>query len=158
MSSQILRPYESANAHTIALERLKHEIKFPPFHSLFSPQVISVDPESGVVTLLLPYQPNFRRAPEVDDIHGGVIAAVIDMAAHAAIAVHIGRMAPTIDLRIDYLRPVPGVDLTITAQILRVGRLIGRADVEINTGPGTALLAVGRGTFSTSIAANANHQ
>ena len=105
------------------------------------------------MTLLLPYQPSFRRAPDVDDIHGGVIAAVIDMAAHAAIAVQIGHMAPTIDLRIDYLRPVPGVDLTFTARTLRVGRSIGRADVEVNTGYGTALLAVGRGSFSTFNAA-----
>jgi acyl-coenzyme A thioesterase PaaI-like protein len=134
MSKQTGRPDEAVNAHTIALERLKHELTFPPFHALFSPQVISVDPVSGVVTLLLPYRPSFRRSPDVDDIHGGVIAAV---------------MAPTIDLRIDYLRPVPGVDLTITARTLRVGRSIGRADVEVNTGPGTALLAVGRGSFST---------
>ena len=153
MSEQTGRPNEAVNAHTIALERLKHELTFPPFHSLFLPQVISVDPESGVVTLLLPYQPSFRRAPDVDDIHGGVIAAVIDLAAHAAIAVQIGHMAPTMDLRIDYLRPVPGVDLTFTARTLRVGRSIGRADVEVNTGYGTALLAVGRGSFSTFNAA-----
>ncbi|MDO9279478.1 MAG: PaaI family thioesterase [Polaromonas sp.] len=153
MSTKTVRPDEAGDAHTVALERLRHELAHPPFHSLFSPQVISVDPESGVVVILLPYQLSFRRAPDVDDIHGGVIAAVIDMAAHAAIAVQIGRMAPTIDLRIDYLRPVPGVDLIITARTLRVGRSIGRADVEVNTGPGTALLAVGRGSFSTFSAA-----
>ena len=30
---------------------------------------------------------------------------LIDLAGHAAVAVKIGRMAPTIDLRIDYMRP-----------------------------------------------------
>jgi len=146
-------PVEGSDAHALTLARLHHELTHPPFHALFAPEVISVDPETGVVVLRLPYQPSFRRATDVDDIHGGVIAAMVDMAAHAAIAVQIGRMAPTIDLRIDYLRPVPGVDLTITARTLRVGRSIGRADVEVNTGPGTPLLAVGRGSFSTLAAA-----
>lgn len=144
------RVAEAAIPHALALERLRHELAHPPFHALFTPEVVSVDPDAGVVVMRLPYRPSFRRAVDVDDIHGGVIAALIDMAAHAAVAVQIGRTAPTIDLRIDYLRRVPGVDLTITARTLRVGRSIGRADVEINTGIGTALLAVGRGTFSTA--------
>jgi uncharacterized protein (TIGR00369 family) len=133
----------------LALKRLQHELDHPPFHALFSPQVVSADPDTGVVVMRLPYQPSFRRSPDSDVIHGGVIAAVIDMAAHAAVAVQIGHMAPTIDLRIDYLRPAPGVDLIITAKTLRVGRSIGRADVEINTGPNTPIVAVGRGSFST---------
>ena len=132
-----------------ALKRLQHELDHPPFHALFAPQAVSADPDAGVVVLRLPFQPSFRRSADSDFIHGGVIAAVIDMAAHAAVAVQIGHMAPTIDLRIDYLRPAPGKDLIITAKTLRVGRSVGRADVEINTGPNTPLLAVGRGSFST---------
>jgi len=52
-----------------------------------------------------PYQPHLSRAPDEASYHGGVIATLIDLAGHAAVAVSIGRMAPTIDLRIDYLRP-----------------------------------------------------
>ena len=113
-----------------ALKRLQHELDHPPFHALFAPQAVSADPDAGVVVLRLPFQPSFRRSADSDFIHGGVIAAVID-------------------LRIDYLRPAPGKDLIITAKTLRVGRSVGRADVEINTGPNTPLLAVGRGSFST---------
>src|SRR5690606_39931379 len=56
----------------------------------------------------------------------------------------------TVDLRIDYLRPVPGVDLYVTARTLKVGYSIARVDVEIR-GAQTACLAVGRGTFSTQV-------
>ena len=131
------------------LERLRHEPRHPPFHGFLRPEAMSVDAASGVVVVKLPFRPEFRRAEDAPDYHGGVLAALIDLTAHAAIAVQLGRMAPTIDLRIDYLRPAPGVDLTATAKVLRLGRSIGRADVEIS-GEGLPLLAVGRGTFSTA--------
>jgi uncharacterized protein (TIGR00369 family) len=130
------------------LARLQHELAHPPFHALLGPQAVAVDIETGTVVIRLPYSPTFRRAADSEHIHGGVIAALIDMAAHAAVAVQTGRMAPTVDLRIDYLRPAPGGDLIATARVLRLGRAIARADVEV-TGPGTQPYAVGRGTFST---------
>jgi uncharacterized protein (TIGR00369 family) len=132
-----------------ALRRLQHELSHPPFHALLGPpRAVAADPDAGTVTIDVPYQQSFRRAADSGDIHGGVIAAIIDMAAHAAVAVRIGRMAPTVDLRIDYLRPAPAGTLRAVARTLRVGRAIGRADVEIRGEDGT-VLAVGRGTFST---------
>lgn len=134
-----------------ALVRLRHELDHPPFHqSVLKPQAVRVDLAAGLVEIRLPYRADFRRAADVDDIHGGVIASLIDLAAHAAVAVQTGRMAPTIDLRIDYLRGASGADLIATARTLRVGRTIARADVVIAsaTRPDVAV-AVGRGTFST---------
>jgi uncharacterized protein (TIGR00369 family) len=131
-----------------ALARLRHELAHPPFHSVLAPEAVSVDAAAGKVVVRLPFNPILRRARDCDDIHGGVLAALIDITAHAAVAVQIGRMAPTIDLRIDYLRPASGGDLHATARTLRVGRAIARVDVEITAGGGTAV-AVGRGTFST---------
>ena len=126
--------------------RLCHELAHPPYHRFLQPQPVSA--QNGTIIIRLPYRPEFRRADDSADYHGGVLAALVDIAAHAVVAVSIGRMAPTIDLRIDYLRPAPGVDLIATAKVLRLGRSIARADVEI-VGDGTALLVVGRGTFST---------
>ena len=130
------------------LERLRHELRHPPFHGFLRPEAVSVDAADGTVVIRLPYRPEFRRAEDAPDYHGGVLAALIDLAAHAAVAVQTGRMAPTIDLRIDYLRSAPGVDLFATGRVLRLGRSIARADVDISA-EGSPLLAVGRGTFST---------
>lgn len=130
------------------LQRLQHELAHPPFHALLKPQAVAVDAQAGTVVIRLPYDPSLRGAAGMDFIHGGVIAALIDMAAHAAVAVQTGRMAPTVDLRIDYLRPAPGADLIATARVLKLGRAIARADVEVG-GAGTQPYAVGRGTFST---------
>lgn len=143
-----MSPHPAALDDATRLQRLRHELAHPPFHAFLAPEAVRVDGASGTVVIRLPYKPEFRRAGDSGDIHGGVLAALIDMAAHAAVSVEIGRMAPTIDLRIDYLRPAPGVDLYAKARTLRVGRMIGRADVEISAGD-DVLLAVGRGTFST---------
>jgi uncharacterized protein (TIGR00369 family) len=130
------------------LARLRAEMERPPYHAVLRPQPVSADVESGTVVIKLPYRPEFRRAPDEAGYHGGVIAALIDLAGHAAIAVQVGRMVPTVDLRIDYLRAAAGGDLTARAKILRAGRSIARADVEITDGENN-LIAVGRGTYST---------
>lgn len=132
----------------VALERLAHELAHPPFHAVLRPQALAADPQRGSVDICLPYQDIFRRAADSDGIHGGVIAALVDLAAHAAVAVQLGRMAPTIDLRIDYLRAAPCHDLHARAQTLRVGRSVARVDVVI-TSDESMTVAVGRGTFST---------
>lgn len=128
------------------LERLKVEMARAPYHAFLEPDPVSVDEAAGEVSVLFRAKPEFRRAHDSDDWHGGVIAALCDIAAHAAVAVRLGNMAPTIDLRIDYLAPARG-DLVAKGKLLRLGRSIGRADVEI-TDPSNKLVAVGRAVFS----------
>ena len=91
-----------------ALARLRQEMEGPPFHQLLQPDAIDADPDSGTVVIRLTFRDHLARAKGDPAFHGGVIAALIDLAGHAAVAVKIGRMAPTIDLRIDYLRPAEG--------------------------------------------------
>jgi uncharacterized protein (TIGR00369 family) len=130
------------------LERLQHQLLYPPYHRFLRVQPISADIVSGRAVIRLPFRSEFRRSPDLDDYHGGILAALVDIAAHAAVAVRAGRPALTIDLRIDYLRPVPGLDLTATARVLKFGASVAWADVEI-TGADPTLLVYGRGTFST---------
>jgi uncharacterized protein (TIGR00369 family) len=128
------------------LERLKVEMARAPYHAFLLPDPIGVDEAAGVVKVLFRAKPEFRRAYDSDDWHGGVIAAMCDIAAHAAVAVRLGDFAPTIDLRVDYLAPARG-DLVATGKLLRLGRSIGRSDVEITDSSGK-LVAVGRAVFS----------
>jgi uncharacterized protein (TIGR00369 family) len=130
-----------------ALARLAHEMADPPFHDVLRPEAVSVD-EDGTVKVRLPFRSEFCRGRESPFYHGGVIASLVDIAAHSAIAVHVSRTVPTIDLRIDYLRAAPKGDLLATGKILVVGRSIGRADVEVRSAEGK-VVAVGRGAFST---------
>jgi uncharacterized protein (TIGR00369 family) len=105
-----------------ALMRLREELKRPPFHQVLRPKALDVDPENETVTIGLDYRDEFARAPDQKSFHGGVIATLIDIAGHAAVAIKIGKMAPTIDLRIDYLRPSAGENLLASARLFQLGR------------------------------------
>lgn len=131
-----------------ALARLRGEMERPPFHHVLRPQAIDANPEAGTVTIALDYRDELARAPNEKSFHGGVIATLIDLAGHAAVAVKIGKMAPTIDLRIDYLRPSDGENLIARARLLKAGRSVARVDIDIIDTQGR-LVAVGRGSFST---------
>ncbi len=148
MSEEQITSMAAIGAAAAAFARLSHEMSMPPFHDLLHPEPVSVDPENKVVQVLLKFRPELARSRENQFYHGGVIAAFIDITAHAAVAVHVGRMAPTIDLRIDYLRPAPAPELRAIGRVLSAGRSIGRADVEVRAHDGR-IVAVGRGTFST---------
>ncbi len=129
-----------------SLSRLRREMEISPYHQLLGLEAVSS--AIGSVTLCLPMRPEFRRAEGDSFVHGGIIAALIDITGHAAVAVQIDRMAPTIDLRIDYLRPAGGSHLTATATLLRCGRSVARVDIEVSDSEG-GIVAVGRGSFST---------
>ena len=73
---------------------------------------------------------------------------LIDLAGHAAVAVHTSRMAPTIDLRIDYLRPSSGEDVLARAQLIKAGRAVARVDFAVVDTQD--LGSMGCGSFSTA--------
>src|SRR6202035_2834789 len=124
-----------------ALERLREEMERPPFHRLLQPRALDADPETGTVMIAMGYRDELARAPGEKSFHGGVIATLIDLAGHAAVAVKIGRMAPTIDLRIDYLRPSTGESIVARARLLKVGRMLARVDIDVTDTQGR-LIAV----------------
>ena len=117
-----------------------------PFHGWLKPEVTSVG-EDGI-SILLRTRPDFRRSALADGVHGGVVAALIDIAGHAAVVAAIGHGVPTINLRIDYLRMATGPELLARARPVKVGRAIAVIDIEVAAADGK-LVAVGRGTFST---------
>lgn len=126
---------------------LKLSVKISPFHRLIGLELTRV--EAGQVAMRLPWREEFRRADRSDWYHGGVLSALIDIAGDYAIASKLGRWVPTIDLRVDYLRPAKRGDLTAAARAVKLGRTVGVADVELRDAKG-ALVAVGRAAYSTS--------
>jgi uncharacterized protein (TIGR00369 family) len=97
----------------------------------------------------LPWRDELGRADDSDWYHGGVISALIDIAGDYAVASKLGRGVPTIDLRVDYLRPARRGELRAIARAVKVGRSIGVADVELRDAKG-AVVAIGRCAYSTT--------
>lgn len=131
-----------------AARYLRASLAAPPFHQWLRPELRDLDRESGRVTIALPLRAEFRRDPKRPEIHGGVIAALVDIAGHAAIAAKVHHGVPTVDLRIDYLRAAAGSELLATADLVRLGRTLGIVDVRVTDDQGK-LVAIGRGLFST---------
>lgn len=130
-------------------DRLQALILGCPFHCWLGLEVDAVDMAEGSVTLGLPLRPEFSRSDATIELHGGITAALIDIAGDYAVALSLGRGVPTIDLRVDYLRMGRGERVSATARALRLGRTIGTVDVAVHDAEG-ALIAVGRGKYSTA--------
>jgi uncharacterized protein (TIGR00369 family) len=96
----------------------------------------------------MPYSDRLLASTTAPYIHGGAIATLIDVAGNFAIIAAIGRDVPTIDLRVDYLRPVRRGALRAVGRAVKVGRRLGVADVEVFDETGQTV-AIGRGLFST---------
>lgn len=115
-----------------------------PFHRFLGFRVVHAG--SGRAELHLPYKDELLRVDGSDWIHGGVIASLIDIAANVAVASQVGHGVPTVDFRVDYLRPSRG-SLTARATTLRAGRSLAVADVEIEDASGR-VTAMGRALFA----------
>lgn len=130
------------------LEKL---IKACPFHRFLGLELEDYDTEAGVITLSLTARETFSRADERVELHGGIIAALIDIAGDYAVALRVGRGVPTINLRTDFLRLARGRKASATARLVRCGRSIATVDIEVTDETGQTV-AVGRGTYSSAVA------
>ena len=81
--------------------------------------------------------------------HGGILAAIVDVAADYAIAAQLGRPVPTLDIRVDYHKAAMPGDLTAKARIVRMGSQYSTAEAYLYDQDG-ALVASGRGTYLTA--------
>lgn len=118
-----------------------------PFLGFLRLSVVALDHDAGTLTLSMPIRPEFERRLGTGQFHGGAIAAFIDVVGDFAIGMAVGGGVPTINVRIDYLRPAVGGVLTGTARVRRAGRTVALVDVEVYDEQ-RALVAVGRGTYS----------
>ena len=112
-------------------------------------EVLSADPAREEVVMRLPMRPEFERRRGSGQWHGGPIAAVIDTVGDYALVMVLGRALPTINFRVDYLRPAINTGLTATARIRRNGRTVGVVDVDVTNDAGT-LVAIGRAAYATA--------
>jgi uncharacterized protein (TIGR00369 family) len=119
-----------------------------PFIRFLGLTVIEADPARQLVTMTLPMRPEFERIAGSGQWHGGPIAAVIDTVGDYALVMSLGRPLPTINFRVDYLRPAVNTALTATASVRRAGRSVGVVDVDVFDAKGS-LVAIGRASYAT---------
>jgi uncharacterized protein (TIGR00369 family) len=126
---------------------LQERLALSPFIRFLGLVVTEADPARQRVTMTLEMRPEFERIAGSGQWHGGPIAGVIDTVGDYALVMTVGRPLPTINFRVDYLRPAVNTALTVTAQVRRAGRSVGVVDVEVMDAAG-ALVAIGRATYA----------
>lgn len=130
-------------------EQLQERLAHSAFIDFLKLTVLSADPQTQQVTMRAEFRPEFERGRGTKQWHGGPIAAIIDTVGDYALVMLLGRPLPTVNFRIDYLRPAIDTSLLVTATVRRSGRLVGIVDVDVTNDKGQ-LLAIGRATYATA--------
>jgi uncharacterized protein (TIGR00369 family) len=140
----------SAAPVAFTVDQMQAMMDDSPFIAFCQLKVLSFDNDRQQLVVRCPLRPEFERGRGSRQWHGGPIASLIDTAGDCALIMLLGRGIPTINFRVDYLRPAVDTDLIATATVRRLGRSIGTSDVDVTDEKG-ALIAIGRGTFSTAV-------
>jgi len=132
----------------ITRETLQAWADASPFIRFCRMEVLSADAGAGTVEMKMPLQEPLQRAAGHAQFHGGPVASLIDTAGDFAVALMVKGTVPTINFRVDYVRPSSGAYLVARATARRVGRTVSVADVDVFDEQGR-LTAMGRGTYGS---------
>ena len=114
-----------------------------PFIAFLGLKITEADPARELVTMTCAMRPEFERGAGTGQWHGGPIAAIIDTVGDYALIMALRRPLPTINFRVDYLRPAIKTSLTTTARSLgSFDCLAGRS--ERNTSRAPTMMVVER--------------
>jgi uncharacterized protein (TIGR00369 family) len=131
----------------LTLEKLQAMITRGPYHQWLGLKVAGFS--EGTIEVTATWREEFVVNPERRYTHGGILAALVDLAADWAIATKLGRPFPTVDMRVDYHRAAMPGDLTARGRIVKLGSTFTVAEGEVLDQQG-ALVASGRGTYYTA--------
>ena len=131
----------------ISVEKLQELIARGPFNKWLNFTVLAASADG--VELKAAWREEWVVNPERRYTHGGILAAIVDVAADYAIAAHLGRPVPTIDIRVDYHKAAMPGDITAKARVVRMGSQCSTAEAYLYDKEG-ALVASGRGTYFTA--------
>jgi uncharacterized protein (TIGR00369 family) len=131
----------------LTAERVEEMVLRSPYHQWLGLKVTAVT-EDGV-ELTAAWREEWVVHPERRYTHGGILAALVDLAADWAMVAKTGRGVPTVDLRVDYHAAAMPGDLVAKGKVVRFGSQVSTAEAQVFDTSGK-LLASGRGTYFTA--------
>lgn len=131
----------------LTAEKAQEMILRAPYHQWLGLKVTALH-EDGI-ELKATWREEWVVNPDRRYTHGGVLAALVDLAADWAMFTKTGRGVPTIDLRVDYHNAAMPGDLIARGTVVRMGGQFSTAEARIFDAAGK-LLASGRGTYFTA--------
>jgi uncharacterized protein (TIGR00369 family) len=131
------------------LDTLTSFVKASPFMHFLGLSIESANLDAQELSMKMPMRPELERMAGSGQFHGGPIAALIDTVGDFAVITVVKAPVPTINFRVDYLRPASGSYLIGRAKVRRTGRTIGVVDIDVFDDQ-NRLCAIGRGCYGTT--------
>jgi uncharacterized protein (TIGR00369 family) len=102
----------------------------PPVATLIGFRLASVEPGRAVIE----FKADERHANPMGTVHGGVLCDVADAAMGMAYATGLdeGETFTTLELKINFLRPVWRGTLTATGRVVSAGRTVGLVECDVH--------------------------
>lgn len=130
-------------------EHVQSLLRRGPYHDWLGLEVVSVGQDE--IELIAKWRKEWVVNVEGQYTHGGILGALVDLAADWALYSRTGRGVPTVDMRVDYHRPALAGDLRVKGTVVKAGGRLSVAEAKVFDMHGK-LLASGRGVYSTNIA------
>lgn len=124
---------------------LESQLLAAPFHRWLGLTVESVSAQG--ITLRAKGSEEWFNSEDQTVVHGGIIAALLDIAADWALVTVGIKPSPTIDQTVNYLRPAASLDLIIKGTVLKPGRTVSVAEARVLSGG--KVIAVTRASYAT---------
>lgn len=126
---------------------MRGEVESPPVGRLVGFRAIAVEKDYCVMELEASPE---RHANPMGTLHGGIICDVVDAAIGMAWASDLddGESFTTLELKVNYLKPVWNATLRAEARVKKRGKTVGLAECEVRDEKG-ALIAYATSTLMT---------
>jgi len=131
----------------LTTEQVERLLTRGPFNQWLGIKVLAVNPDG--IELRATWREEWVVNPDRRYTHGGILAALVDVAADWALVTRTGRGVPTIDMRVDYHAAAMPGDLIARGRIVKWGNQFSTADGQVFDLDGK-LLASGRGVYLTA--------
>jgi uncharacterized protein (TIGR00369 family) len=124
------RDHLPARADESAAASLTGSIPFAPVAELIGFRPLSVEAGTAVIAL----EADARHANPMGTLHGGILCDIADAAMGIAYASTLapGESFTTLELKINFLRPVWNAHLEATGRVVQRGRTVGLVECEIH--------------------------
>ncbi len=123
---------------------IEGRVPAPPSAQLLGWKLLEIDPEHGTATVEFQARPEFVNA--VGTIQGGFLAAMLDDTLGPALAATLDtdEFAPTIELKVNFLRPAQVGRLIAHGRVIHKGKSLAFLQGELRTADGQLIAAAGK--------------
>ena len=128
-------------------EELQKRLVANHFNAWMGLKIIDLD--ESKIEIMMTWREEMISNPKARVTHGGILGALVDVAADFMIAAKLGAPAPTVDMRGDYHRAAMPGDLKAIGRIVRIGGTFSTAEAEVFD-DSRKLIASGRGLYYTA--------